>query len=1042
MHEWTGLGADNLWSNPQNWTNGAPTSDLSGDIDLVFHTNLSNAANLTTNNDIAGLVVDSITFDASAGMVGPTTFATGGTSTAGYTINGNTIIIDTGAAGQDPFGIDIANGVAAPAGLTETFNAGIALLNTNATFRSQQGIARLTFTGAIDLGTQTLTIDNTTGGGLNAALQGVTISGAISNGNLIKTGSGTLDLSGINSYANTTVNGGVVLVNTDTALGATSGTVTVNDPSRLQLMNGVTVVKTTLNLNSNQLLGGLGADGNTTNTFRGNVVLMAGAGGVAMGAGNSVANANTRLVVDGVISGATSTLSINGAGVVEFTKNNTYTGVTNHNGNLGFGALQIDAPAGLGAGGSGNESQFNRNGAGPTGSALWLNLNGSLQDGGGIGENINFAGSGVANLGGIRALGNSNVVLPGRITFIAGAPWFFGVDGAAGSITTTGVIDSQGANRALTKVGLGTLVIGGTLPNTYVGNTVVNAGVVSVANTTTNPLGVIANTVIINIGGTLRVETGVTVPNAVQINAGGTLAGSGTVNGTVTSTGGIISPGASTAILTVNNNVALDAASTFRAELNGTTVGSDYDQLDVNGTVTLGGATLHVDIGFRPAPGNSFVLINNDGADAIVGTFAGLSEGATVVFDGTFFVITYLGGTNNNDVVLTANSSILFFVDSSGLFEDFFGGDEKWLRGDVNQFGNDWYFILPTGDVFAWNRTVGLNGSLVASFGPNAWDNPELVVNATRLFAANPAELQAADQARAFFRASQGNFFFDFFGGDEKWIKGLISAKAPANQNNPWYFILPNGSVHEWDRTAGLNGTQVAGITPDVNVYRDPSLLFNAFQNAGVNSGGFDETRDFFFASNIRSVHELFENFFGADEKWFRGNEHAAGNDWYFLLPNGDLFEWNGQISATGNLLANLGVNAWNNIERVVENFKPTLTGPQQNQLIALDMAHRLFRTSNDFNFFRDLFGQDEKWLRGKDNSFGNAFYFILPNGNLFEWNGSAAAAGNQLATVPISVYDDPLVLADAYADGSVLNNAVPLDPFQPNAGEPGDRFN
>src|SRR5262249_30796135 len=52
VHEWTGLGANNLWSNPQNWTNGAPNSDLSGDVDLVFHTNLTNQANLATQNDV------------------------------------------------------------------------------------------------------------------------------------------------------------------------------------------------------------------------------------------------------------------------------------------------------------------------------------------------------------------------------------------------------------------------------------------------------------------------------------------------------------------------------------------------------------------------------------------------------------------------------------------------------------------------------------------------------------------------------------------------------------------------------------------------------------------------------------------------------------------------------------------------------------------------------------------------------------------------------------------------------------------------------
>src|SRR4051794_18119371 len=64
VQEWTGQGANNLWTTNANWTNGSPATDASGDIDLVFHTNLTNAAQLITQNDIANLVIDSITFDA------------------------------------------------------------------------------------------------------------------------------------------------------------------------------------------------------------------------------------------------------------------------------------------------------------------------------------------------------------------------------------------------------------------------------------------------------------------------------------------------------------------------------------------------------------------------------------------------------------------------------------------------------------------------------------------------------------------------------------------------------------------------------------------------------------------------------------------------------------------------------------------------------------------------------------------------------------------------------------------------------------------
>jgi hypothetical protein len=57
-------------------------------------------------------------------------------------------------------------------------------------------------------------------------------------------------------------------------------------------------------------------------------------------------------------------------------------------------------------------------------------------------------------------------------------------------------------------------------------------------------------------------------------------------------------------------------------------------------------------LGFLPALGESFVVIDNDGADPVVGTFRLLPEGAIMGADSVAFQITYKGGTGN-DVVLT-----------------------------------------------------------------------------------------------------------------------------------------------------------------------------------------------------------------------------------------------------------------------------------------------------------------------------------------------------------------------------------------------------
>jgi len=77
------------------------------------------------------------------------------------------------------------------------------------------------------------------------------------------------------------------------------------------------------------------------------------------------------------------------------------------------------------------------------------------------------------------------------------------------------------------------------------------------------------------------------------------------------------------------------------------------DSIHVTGTVTLSSPTLSITLpGAIPAAGQKFTLIDNDGSDAVIGTFAGLPEGAVFDVSGVDFSISYHGG-DGNDVVLT-----------------------------------------------------------------------------------------------------------------------------------------------------------------------------------------------------------------------------------------------------------------------------------------------------------------------------------------------------------------------------------------------------
>ncbi len=167
-------------------------------------------------------------------------------------------------------------------------------------------------------------------------------------------------------------------------------------------------------------------------------------------------------------------------------------------------------------------------------------------------------------------------------------------------------------------------------------------------------------------GGELDVDG--TLPSTVIIASGASLSGSGTVGATAIQSGGAITPGNSPGILNTGD-FDLQAGSTLEIEIGGVNAGNtstDHDQVNVTGTVTLAGSldTLQFN-GFIPSVGDEFTIINNDGADAISGTFNGLPEGATIsnfLGTGLGFVISYEGG-DGNDVVLAAAATSVSVAD-------------------------------------------------------------------------------------------------------------------------------------------------------------------------------------------------------------------------------------------------------------------------------------------------------------------------------------------------------------------------------------------
>jgi hypothetical protein len=158
--------------------------------------------------------------------------------------------------------------------------------------------------------------------------------------------------------------------------------------------------------------------------------------------------------------------------------------------------------------------------------------------------------------------------------------------------------------------------------------------------------------------GTNRVESGTFLVNGYMLGQfvvtnAGVLGGVGLIDSNVTvQSGGVLNPGASVGRL-VTRDVTFDAGGTFTAEINGPTPETDYDQLQVNGTVGLGSSTLNLVLGYTPAIGTSFTIIDNDGtSDAVVGTFNCAGKTQVLAPMPMLFRVDYAGG-DGNDVVVT-----------------------------------------------------------------------------------------------------------------------------------------------------------------------------------------------------------------------------------------------------------------------------------------------------------------------------------------------------------------------------------------------------
>jgi fibronectin-binding autotransporter adhesin len=670
----------------------------------------------------------------------------GGTleTTASFTLNSNRgATLNAGGGSFNPdAGTTLTYGgiVAGTGGLTKAGNGTLVLSGTNTysgattladgslqiSADSNLGAApgavttnKLVFSGGTLATTGTFTINANRGATLNAGggaidtasgttlTYGGILAGAAGN-DLIKSGAGTLVLSGANTYiGNTTIAAGTVLVTNSASLGALGSTVSISNGGTLDL--GGAATQNTINFGTTQFtiagtgVGGAGAIVNSSALMQtGALQKLTLAADATVGGSGRFDLRNNAPVLD--LAG--NTLTKSGAGQFSIVAGSITDGNIIVNG--GTFAIQTSTSA-L----AGNGSITVNNGATL---GLWANTGTVTRAIVLNGGSTLFAESGTATIGSAITLGSGTVAFTGNITTPSNLTLTGPVSGAGGfDKTQNGTVTLTSANSytGTTTVSAGVLNVqnDSALGSTAAGTTVAaNAalqlqGGVSIGNEalTLNGTGVAADGALRSISGTNSYAGPVTLGSDARINSD---AGDLTLSGAVSGSGLNLTVGGAgntTLAGTLNTGAGLltkDGAGTLI--LSGT---------DTYGATTISAGTLQIGAGGTTgnlgtgAVSNAGTLAFNRADTVTVNNVISGAGGLTQAGSGT----TILSGANSYTGTTTITSGTLQLGASSRIADTSavtFNGGTLALNGFSERVGN---VAIATNSVLDYGTSVGGN---------------------------------------------------------------------------------------------------------------------------------------------------------------------------------------------------------------------------------------------------------------------------------------------------------------------------------------------
>lgn len=671
-----------------NGGSGDDTINLNADITFAGNKNLD----VDLQNDDALPGTDTINVGANANLIlSGTGAATLGASRNITLASGSSITVVNGAltlnANQQAsptsgnfFGVDVSGGLVQATGtgaVTVQGKGGNDVSGIQYGIQVQGGGAIIGGTGSL------LTVKGTGGASTGHINLGVYVTGATST---IKSGGSNVSVNGTGGGAGSSRNNvGVYLETAGQITAGGSGSVTVVGQGGN--LTGTGRVNFGVNL----------ADSGAIITSSGGNVSVTGTGG-----GGGSGNENFGVLVDPggqITAGGNGTVTVTGFG-----GNLTGTGERNVGVYVDGEDVAITSSGGsvsvTGTGGGAGSSDQN--------SGVFVDIGGQITAGGSgpvtvVGNGGNLAGTGVNNCG-VWVLRTGATITSGggsvSVTGTEGGSASVAINvTTSGSVTTaanggtltltansmnfdpTSTISAQSGssvtlrqrtNSVAIDLGAATDPNGGPLGLTDVELDRVTAGTLNFGDANSGPVTVSA-AITRPAATTLNLTSG----SAINLNASALDSGGGNVK---------LSPGSSSAVdpaasltdvnmgTTTPGTLSFVSGADLSIAINGLTVDSGYRQLNVIGKIDLTGVDLKLTGSHNPSEGDQFIIVNNDGSEAINGAFNGLPEGAIIP---AFFnsgygpaKITYVGGDGNDVVLTVVAATISVAVSPSSVMED------------------------------------------------------------------------------------------------------------------------------------------------------------------------------------------------------------------------------------------------------------------------------------------------------------------------------------------------------------------------------------